>query len=66
MPGGWWNIIIGGRWQTATSGVFLDRSGGGSPVTVINPQATLTTRTDGAKNRIIDPAGTVTLIGGFA
>ena len=65
MPGGWWNIIIGGRWQTPTSGVFLDRTGGGSPVTVINPQATLTTRTDGAKNRIIDPDGTVTLVGGF-
>ena len=65
MPGGWWNIIIGGRWQTPTSGVFLDRTGGGSPVTVINPQATMTTRTDGAKNRIIDPKGTVTLLGGF-
>ncbi len=66
MPGGWWNVIIGGRWQTPTSGIFLDRTGGGSRVTVINPQATLTTRTDGAKNRIIDPEGTVTLVGGFA
>lgn len=65
MPGGWWNIIIGGRFQTSTSGVFLDRSGGGSPVTVINPQATMGTRRDGAKNRIIDPKGTVTLVGGF-
>ncbi len=65
MPGGWWNVIIGGRFQTSSSGVFLDRSGGGSPVTVINPQATMGTRTDGAKNRIIDPKGTVTLVGGF-
>lgn len=65
MPGGWWNIIMGGRFQTQTSGIFLDRSAGGSSVTVINPQATLTTRTDGSKNRIIDPAGTVTLVGGF-
>ncbi len=67
MPGGWWNIIMGGRWQipNSTNGVFLDRAGGGSPVTVINPQATFTARLDGAKNRIIDPDGTVTLVGGF-